>query len=155
MLWQLAASGWALAVGVTDWRIQRIPNWLLLPGLLLAVIATVGAGAPAGWRSALLAAGIALALLLPGYLLGKTGAGDVKCLMVMGACVGVVGVIELFLAASGLLGAACAIRLRRQRAATAGPALPEQALDLPMGPALVAGFLLVVWSGPLLMPGVA
>lgn len=155
MLWQLAASGWALVVGVTDWRIQRIPNWLLLPGLLLAVFATVGANAPTGWRGALLAAGIALALLLPGYLLGKTGAGDVKCLMVMGACVGVVGLIELFLVASVLFGAACAVRLLRRHAAPAGPALPESEPGLPMGPALVAGFLLVVWSGPLLMSSVA
>ena len=156
MLWQLAASGWALAVGVTDWRTRRIPNALLLPGLVLAAAAVMGARAPVGPVGAAIAAAIALALLMPGYLLGKTGAGDMKCLAVMGACVGVVAVIEVFLLASVLFGVFCAVRMARQRLDPAGEAVPATppAGDtmLPMGPALVAAFLRVVWSGPWFLP---
>lgn len=153
MTWQMAASAWALGVGLVDWRERRIPNLLLAPGVMLAAAAMAGLGAHVDMRSAGLAVVIALGLFLPGYLLGKIGAGDVKCLAVMGACVGVVGAIELFLLSSLVFGLVCAIQLWRQRQ-SAGTQNAGQ-LRLPMGPALVAGFLSVVWLGPWMLSGLA
>lgn len=153
MIWSVAASAWALGVGLVDWRRQRIPNLLLVPGIALAAAAVAGLGAQVDLRSAGLAAVVALGLSLPGYLLGKTGAGDVKCLAVMGACVGVVGAIELFLLSSLVFGLVCAMQLWRQRQSTTSPTAAKQ--RVPMGPALVAGFLSVVWLGPWMLAGLA
>lgn len=153
MVWQVAASAWALGIGLVDWREKRIPNLLLVPGLVLAAAAIAGLGAQVDALSAGLAVLVALGLSLPGYLLGKTGAGDVKCLAVMGACVGTVGAIELFLLSSGVFGLVCAVQLWRRRRLD-DPA--NQRLGrLPMGPALVAGFLSVVWLGPWVLRGLA
>ena len=153
MTWQLAASAWALSVGAVDWRRQRIPNALVVPGLLLAAAALAGWGASLNLRSAVVAVLIALGLSLPGYVLGKTGAGDVKCLAVMAGCVGAVGAIELFLLSSLMFGLACGVQYWRQRRAVQSSASVTQ--RLPMGPALVAGFLSVVWFGPWLLAGLA
>ena len=83
----------ALLVGigagaVIDVRTRRIPNALTLSlasaGLLVAAI---GAG-PIGLPAALAGAGVGLALMLPGYLFGGTGAGDVKLLTAAGTLLG-------------------------------------------------------------------
>ena len=153
MIWQLAASAWALGVGVVDWRSKRIPNMLLLPGLVLAFAAMAGLGAQLDLRSAGLAVLIALGLSLPGYWLGKTGAGDVKCLVVMGACGGAVGAIELFLLSSLVFGLVCLMRVWRLR--QTGALQLAAGSRVSMGPSLVAGFLSVVWLGPWLLAGVA
>lgn len=71
-----------------DIRTRRIPNALTLAlatcGLLVA-----GAGlGPIGPAAALAGCGIGLALMLPGYLIGGTGAGDVKLLAAAGTLLG-------------------------------------------------------------------
>jgi prepilin peptidase CpaA len=68
-----------------DLRERRIPNAITLPALALALSIH---GATRGGTGLLLSLGGALAagaLLLPGYLLRATGAGDVKLLMAVGA----------------------------------------------------------------------
>jgi prepilin peptidase CpaA len=71
----------------TDLRSRRIPNWLTLGGLTLALLVRMGLG----W-SALLdgmggaGAGLALGFLL--FALGGFGAGDAKLLMAIGAFMG-------------------------------------------------------------------
>ena len=149
MIWSVAASAWALGVGVVDWRRKRIPNLLLVPGVLLAVAAVAGMGVRVDARSAGLAVLIGLCLSLPGYLLGKTGAGDVKCMAVMGACVGALGAIELFLISSLVFGLVCAIQFVRQRNADS----LSSNRRVPMGPALMVGFMSVVWLGPWILAG--
>jgi len=117
LLGLLAAAVWH------DVKARRIPNTLVLPGALagLALQGLLPAGAglysqPFGALGLLLGlAGMALglAMLLPMYMLGTMGAGDVKLLAMAGAFLGpqqVLGAGLLSLLAGGVLGLAVAAR---------------------------------------------
>lgn len=71
-----------------DMRRHRIPNWLsfgaLITGLLLSYIYLPGNDMHNGIKGA----GIGLALLLPFYLAGGMGAGDVKLMAALGSFIG-------------------------------------------------------------------
>jgi Flp pilus assembly protein protease CpaA len=81
-------GGAVVLCGIATWwdlRHRRIPNGLTLPALGIALCLHGATGAGPGL---LLSAGGALAagaLLLPGYVMRFTGAGDVKLLMAVGA----------------------------------------------------------------------
>lgn len=68
-----------------DLRERRIPNAVTLPALGLALCLHGATQAGQGLLLSALGALAAGALLLPGYLLKATGAGDVKLLMAVGA----------------------------------------------------------------------
>jgi prepilin peptidase CpaA len=81
----------------TDMRNRRIPNWLVLPFLLVGIAASPWrpdwhvAGAGFGWHGVGQSfAGLGLGLLLYGFLfwLGGMGAGDVKLCAAIGAWIG-------------------------------------------------------------------
>jgi prepilin peptidase CpaA len=80
----------SLGLGVavyTDLRTRRIPNWLT------GAIAAAGFGLAFGGGAvsplqALLGLLAGLALMMPGHVIGATGAGDVKLLAAVGAVVG-------------------------------------------------------------------
>lgn len=66
---------------------------------------------------------LGLALMLPGYGLGATGAGDVKLMAAVGAIVGPTLVVTAFLCtaiAGGVLAVVVAVRRRRLSATLAG-----------------------------------
>jgi prepilin peptidase CpaA len=88
---------WAVA---SDLSSRRIPNTLILAGLALAWQAQCLA---LGWRvgsvSTLAGAGVGLALMLPGYLLRMTAAGDVKLMATVGAFFDAAGALQVGLAA--------------------------------------------------------
>ena len=112
----MAADAMALAIvaagtgtgAVIDLRVRRVPNALTMT-LAMAGVALAAAGlgrlgvsaAIAGW-----AAG--LGLMLPAYLFGATGAGDVKLMAAVGALLGPEGVLWAFLY-SAIAGGAIAI----------------------------------------------
>jgi prepilin peptidase CpaA len=119
---------------VTDLRTRRIPN------ALTGTLAIVGVGLAASGLSDLSVAGavgglaLGCALMLPGHLMGATGAGDVKFMGAIGAVVGPATVVSAFLftaLAGGVLAVAVAIRRRRLAVAIAGTgrliAAPTQA----------------------------
>ena len=113
-----AVAAGALAAAVIDLRTRRVPN------ALTASIACVGlALAASGFgrvdvASSLGGALAGLAFMLPGYLFGRTGAGDVKLLAAFGTLLGPSATLAAFVAtaiAGGLLAlAVTAWRLRRQ-----------------------------------------
>ncbi|MBW2540454.1 MAG: prepilin peptidase [Deltaproteobacteria bacterium] len=107
----LPVFGWAAAfllfAVASDVRFRRIPNWLTLPALLAALLASPWFGATSGPVEAAAGAALALLLLVGPYALGGIGAGDVKALMVLGAWLGpeaVLGVTAWALIAGGALG---------------------------------------------------
>jgi prepilin peptidase CpaA len=101
----MAADAMALAIvvagtgtgAVIDLRVRRVPNALTMTLATAGVaLAATGLGrlgvsaAIAGWCAG-------LALMLPGYLFGATGAGDVKLLAAVGALLGPEGILWAFL----------------------------------------------------------
>ncbi len=102
-----------VAAVVADLRSRRVPNALVLVGLMLAftthTIALVAGFAPlagAAWWSPLTGLLTGLASLMPLYLLRATGAGDVKLMAMVGAFIGVQPVLTATLytlLAGGLL----------------------------------------------------
>lgn len=118
-----ALSSGALAATVIDIKVRRIPN------VLTATMAGVGIGLAASGASGIsLGASVAgflvgLALMLPGHVLGATGAGDVKFMAAIGAIVGPSMVVSAFLftaVAGGVIAVAVALRRRRLGATLAG-----------------------------------
>ena len=103
---------------VIDLRSRRIPNDLT------AAMAGVGLGLAATGTSGITVAAsftgffLGLLLMMPGFLLGATGAGDVKLMGAVGAIVGPAVVVSAFLftaIAGGVL--AIIVAVQRQRLA--------------------------------------
>lgn len=148
--WWIASllAVWALAVAAFDLKQRRVPNVLLV---LVAVPAIVVFPMV---RHGLLGAGIGQSLIglaigalpyLPGYLLGKVGAGDVKLSGLQGFLLGGAGAFKAFLVGAVALGliAMFGMLAKYDR---------DHASRLPAAVALVVGFLWVV-SGSYLLPG--
>jgi prepilin peptidase CpaA len=118
-----AVAAGCLAATVIDVRTRRIPN------VLTAAMAGAGLGLAAFGLSGLsvsasmVGLAVGLALMMPGHLLGATGAGDVKLMAAVGAIVGPVLVVSAFVfsaIAGGVLAVAVAIRRKRLAATLAG-----------------------------------
>jgi prepilin peptidase CpaA len=102
-----------LSAVIVDLRSRRIPNTLVLAGLVLAFTAhlitlSTGSSPLAGrsWWAPLTGMLTGLATLFPLYLLRATGAGDVKLMGMVGAFIGVQPVLTATLytlLAGGLL----------------------------------------------------
>ena len=116
------AAGLIVAT-VVDLRTRRIPN--LLTGTMAAAglgLAAFGLGG-ISVRAAVLGCLIGLVLMLPGHLLGATGAGDVKLMAAVGSLLGPLVVVKavLFTAvAGGVLAVVVAMQRRRLGTMLAG-----------------------------------
>jgi prepilin peptidase CpaA len=138
--WALAA--WAATAAGLDLRWRRVPNALLLALLIPAVLVLGWTGRGLLEASSLqsLAGALAAVLLLPGYALGRLGAGDVKLVACLGFVLGGWAALEMLLVGAALLGLASAVALMRQgsRRLPAAPAFALAfALQLVFGPQLV------------------
>ncbi len=71
-----------------DLRQRRIPNGLVYTGAVLGIAVQLGLGGFGGLLDALMGMGVGLAILIPGYLMGTTGAGDVKLMAAVGTFLG-------------------------------------------------------------------
>lgn len=119
----MAVAAGSLVATVVDIRTRRIPNDLTatMAGLGLGLAATGISGVPL-WAS-IAGFAVGLALMMPGHLLGATGAGDVKLMGAVGAIVGPATVVSAFLftaVAGGVLAVVVAVRRRRFKATLAG-----------------------------------
>jgi prepilin peptidase CpaA len=118
-----AVAGAGLASTLVDLRTRRVPNALNLAiasvGLLLAALRWT----PTGVSSACLGLVLGFVLMLPGYFLGATGAGDVKLLASIGTLLGPKDVMVAFLytvIAGGAIALLVALKRRRVRETLAG-----------------------------------
>lgn len=100
MTWVLAL--WLVAVIVYDFRKRRIPNWLVLSGMVLAMLALASGLQPAGldWLDAFGAGALAFAVMLVFYATGLMGAGDVKFAGALGLWVGMQGLLPIWIVSS-------------------------------------------------------
>jgi prepilin peptidase CpaA len=71
-----------------DIRYRRIPNWLVLAGIVTGAAWNLYASGWSGLGHAATGLGLGFALYFPLYLLRARGAGDVKLLAAVGAIVG-------------------------------------------------------------------
>jgi len=116
---QIAVLALGLGAAVfTDVRSRRIPNWLT-GAIAGAAFGLAFGGGPVTPVRALLGLVVGLALMLPGHIIGATGAGDVKLMAAVGAVVGPEVIFRAFLysaVAGGVL--AIVVALRRGRLGT-------------------------------------
>lgn len=116
---QIAVLALGLGAAVfTDVRTRRIPNWLT-GAIAGAAFGLAFGGGPVTPVRALLGLLVGLVLMLPGHVIGATGAGDVKLMAAVGAVVGPDVIFRAFLysaVAGGVL--AITVALRRGRLAT-------------------------------------
>ena len=88
----------ALAAGITDLRWRRIPNWLTVPAIPIAVLLHAVAGGWPGARLSLLGSVVGLGLLLPLVLIRSLGGGDWKLMGGLGAFFGSQRLLTVLLA---------------------------------------------------------
>jgi prepilin peptidase CpaA len=91
----------------TDISTRRIPNDLLLPALMTALFLNSVQAGLTGLADSVGGLVLGVVMLLPLYLLGRMGAGDLKLLGVVGSILGAWGAIVAGLAtmiAGGILG---------------------------------------------------
>jgi prepilin peptidase CpaA len=112
-----------LVATVVDIRTRRIPNEVTAAMATMGLgLAAMGFSGMSVWAS-LAGLAVGLALMMPGHLLGATGAGDVKLMAAVGAIVGPSTVVTAFVltaVAGGVLAVAVALRRRRLADTIAG-----------------------------------
>lgn len=145
MIVTLLLGCWALGIGLYDlWR-RRIPNLALVLVLVPAVLAlAVNGRGLLGATPASSAVGFVLALLvfLPGYALGRMGAGDVKFAACLGLLLGWVRTAEMLLLAGLGLGI-CAVIWFKYFAG-------NRKARFPAGAAFAVAFCAELAGGPML-----
>ncbi len=105
----------ATLAALADVKDRRIPNHLTFPALAIALVSHAMLGGRDGFLDALTGMAIAGGVLLPGWLMGWMGAGDVKLVAAIGAWLGMPGAVFALLGsliAGGLVSVVMAARNR-------------------------------------------
>lgn len=136
---------WSACIAWYDFRQRRVPNALLILMAVPALLALIVNGAGLlgeRWSSSVGGMAVGFGLTLPGYIMRRFGAGDVKFAAVLGLLLGVGRGFEMVLGASILMGitALALLALRRQMQAR-----------FPAAPMLGAAFVVEMLWGPLLV----
>jgi prepilin peptidase CpaA len=115
----------ALAIGVgagafIDLRTRRVPNAVTVPLAVLGIASAAAGVSDLTVTGAVVGLALGLLFMLPGYMFGATGAGDVKLLAAAGAWLGPshIGVAFLYTAIAGGVLAVIVARRRRRLALT-------------------------------------
>ena len=95
-----------MTAGIYDLRYRRIPNWLVLVGLVLGFGLNTFLFGLSGLGLSLKGMGLALLIYFPLYLLRAMGAGDAKLMAAVGAIFGPGNWIMLFMVTAVLGGVA-------------------------------------------------
>ena len=108
----VAGSGGASAV--VDLRTRRVPNWLTLTITGLGVSLAAAHLTTVSVAGALGGLAVGLLLMLPGHIVGATGAGDVKLFAAVGTLLGPTGIGVAFVY-TAILGGALAVLVAMSR----------------------------------------
>jgi prepilin peptidase CpaA len=113
-----AVAGTGASSAVVDYYTRRIPNALTLGVAVLGVALAAARLSVLSPGQAALGFIVGLALMLPGHVIGATGAGDVKLFAALGTLLGPSAIAMAFLytaLAGGALAIMVAMRRRRLR----------------------------------------
>lgn len=136
----LSLAAWALWLAWYDQRHHRIPNLALIVPAVVAIGLWLNNGHGPFMQSGLDAVvGLATCglLLLPAYLSGRIGGGDLKLALLIGALLGPIAGFAALLLAALLLGVMALIQ-RKAREVPAGPALLGGLMGVVTAPLWVA-----------------
>lgn len=125
---------------VVDLRTRRIPNAITVTMAALGLVFAATGVTHVTIAQSLAGAVVGALLMMPGYLLGATGAGDVKALGAAGALLGVrrIPIAFLYTAVAGGLVALVVIAARRRN--------PSPDRFFAYGPAIAVGCLLAAFG---------
>jgi prepilin peptidase CpaA len=152
----MAGAGTAAAI---DFRTRRIPNVISAATAALGIALAATGLSGISIASSMLGFLFGLLLMLPGRLLGATGAGDVKLMAAVGAVLGIERMPLAFVCtalAGGVLAVVIAVRRGRLAATIGGTGriISRQEIGsagahnkFSYGPAIAAGALLAAWLG--------
>jgi prepilin peptidase CpaA len=110
----VAVAGSGGASAALDLRTRRVPNWLTLGIIALGMTFAAAQLTSTSMTAALGGFAFGLLLMLPGHLVGATGAGDVKLFAAIGTLLGPVGIAVAFVY-TALLGGALALAVAVHR----------------------------------------
>ena len=113
-----AVAGTGASSAVVDFYTRRIPNPLTLGVSAFGVTLAAAHLTPLSMAEALVGFAVGLVLMLPGHLIGATGAGDVKLFAAVGTLLGPRAIAMAFLY-TALAGGALAIVVAHAAAAAA------------------------------------
>lgn len=166
----IALMGLLTVALVNDVLFRRIPNTLVVAGLVAGLVTQVLTSGPYGLALAAGGAVVGFACLLPMYLSGGMGAGDVKLMAMCGAFLGPVHVAAAAIASlfiGGLIGVLWYFRQyfsagNLPQSANAGSTLDEIRADgeklsgaIPYALAICAGVMVALAAVPALRTALA
>jgi prepilin peptidase CpaA len=99
-----------VTAAIWDLRVRRIPNWLVLTGLVLGLALNTCLYGFFGAFLSLKGLGLAVLIYLPLYMIRAMGAGDVKLMAAVGAMVGAADWLGIFVC-TALAGGSIALAL--------------------------------------------
>ncbi len=123
----LLAAVWVATA--LDFHQRRIPNRLTVNAAILGIVLQSLIGGPSGLLAALGGLGVGLAILLPGYAVRTTGAGDVKLMAAAGTFLGPFWALVAGLA-SMVIGALVAVLFAASTIVSRTPKAPWQRYGL-------------------------
>lgn len=134
----------AASVCVADLMNRKIPNWLVVTGLVVALVGRAWAGGLGAVGSGLGGLLVAAALVLPLYMTRGMAAGDVKAIGVAGAFVGL-PLAPVATAFVLVLGGLCAlVVVARSRVQNSG-LVGTMKIKMPYGVAMALGLGSFCW----------
>ena len=116
----------AAAATAIDVRVRRVPNVLTFSTASAGLLLAMSGGGPISLEGALAGLVVGLAVMLPGHVLGATGAGDVKLMAAFGTLLGVEDTLGAFIrmaVAGGVIALTVAATRGRLRETVNGTAL--------------------------------